>query len=360
MSAQLWQIQLQFQQGDFLLDVDCTSDARVLGLFGPSGSGKTTCLEAIAGLRRHAKGKLSCGEQVWLDSRHDIRLKAEQRHIGYVPQDHLLFPHLNAEANMRFGMAQSANTESHFQTVIEVLELQHLLQHPVHQLSGGQAQRVALARALCAQPSMLMLDEPLAALDEALRHRILPFLLKVRNHFNIPILVVSHNAFELQALCDEVIALKDGRVVAQGAPVEIFTRSDIYPKASPQSFENTVEGKLIEHRSHGSRIDIGHNQLTVPKLEGIAIGSSVLASIPASDILIAKQAIEGLSARNNLKARIEKIDTSSSSVILHTHLENSGAAIIAELTPDATEALDLQTGQPVYLIFKSSSITTYG
>ncbi len=399
MTTHLWQIQLQVPQGNFLLDIDCHSDARVLGLFGPSGSGKTTCLEAIAGLRRHAKGALRCDNQVWLDSNKKIRLKAEQRNIGYVPQDHLLFPHLNAEANIRFGMprdrsaspsaplanqarlpetngmeaeesqtngaigmshpSHSQNAEAHFQDVVEVLELRHLLKHRIHQLSGGQAQRVALARALCAQPSMLMLDEPLAALDEALRHRILPFLLKIKNHFKIPILVVSHNALELQALCDEVIALKDGRVAAQDTPVAIFTQPDIYSKAAHHSFENTLQGKLVGHQTHSSQIQIGKTHLTTLQLKELKIGSSVLISIAASDILVSKQAVEGLSARNSIEARIERIDTSHSEVLVHTSLHNSDKHLIAELTFNAVEALNLQVGQPVYLFIKSSAISTY-
>lgn len=361
MSTPLWHIQLQVQQGSFTLDIDCQSDARVLGLFGPSGSGKTTCLESIAGLRAQTRGTLRCREQVWLDSKTACCLKPEQRGIGYVPQQHLLFPHLTAEQNLRFGQTDSTSSQKLFNDIVDVLELRHLLDHRIHQLSGGQAQRIALGRALCSDPRMLMLDEPLASLDAALRQRILPFLVKVREHFKIPILIVSHSAFELQALCDEVITVKDGQVTGQGTPNEIFTKAEHYHSATSDGFENILQGKVIDHTKHGSLVQIAPGcSISVLGNRG-KLNDTLMVGIPANDILIAKNPVKGISARNRLPARIENINTVGNSVALTTRLhEASNTALVVELTIDAIEDLSIAVGDSLHLYIKSSAIKFYG
>jgi molybdate transport system ATP-binding protein len=218
----------------FTLDIDCECTHRVTGLFGPSGSGKTTLIESIIGLRKRARGYIACGASVWMDSEQLIFVKTEHRGIGYVPQDHLLFPHYNVRKNLECGVARSqskgADFAAIFKEVVEVLELDSLLNRKTADLSGGEKQRVALGRALCSCPRVLMLDEPLASLDLELRDRILPFLIRVKDHLKIPILMVSHNPMELQALCDEVMVLREGKIIAQGSPQDVFTREDIYLK----------------------------------------------------------------------------------------------------------------------------------
>ncbi len=360
MSPPLWEIKLQVPQGAFQLALDIKSDARVLGIFGPSGSGKTTLIETVAGLRKQATGLLRCGAHTWLHSEQGTHHTAETRNIGYVPQDLLLFPHLNARQNLQFGQQRSQGQASIFDEVIEVLELEHLLEHRIEQLSGGQKQRIALGRALCSAPQLLILDEPLAALDAELRHRILPFLLRVRAHFNSPILIVSHNPFELQALCDEVIALRDGQVVCQGRPIEVFTHSEIYTTLAAEGFQNVLPARVLTHATHHTQValDATHtlNLLHQPN----PVGDDVLVSIPARDILIATQVVSGLSARNCLPAQIESLTTLKNQVALKVRLAGSELpAWVIELTPDAVESLHLCAKQPIYLIIKSSSISVY-
>ncbi|MEE3178395.1 MAG: ATP-binding cassette domain-containing protein, partial [Verrucomicrobiota bacterium] len=186
------------------MEAEFTGSRRVTGLFGASGSGKTTWLETMAGLRRSARGFIQFGETVWLDSDARIDVPPEQRGIGYVPQDHLLFPHMTVRRNLQSGQQRAAVSGHDFkrmlEDVVDVLELDSLLERGVRELSGGERQRVALGRALCSGPRLLLLDEPLASLDLQLRLRILPFLQRVRDHFDVPMLVVSHNPIELQAL----------------------------------------------------------------------------------------------------------------------------------------------------------------
>ncbi len=367
MSRPLWEMRLRLPLDKFELDVHCTSERRVIGLFGPSGSGKTTWLETVAGLRRHARGYLRCGESVWLDSEAGIRLRAEQRGIGYVPQDHLLFPHLSVRQNLESG-ARRARREGHdfaaiFAEVVEVLELAPLLGRKPGGLSGGERQRVALGRALCSGPRMLMLDEPLASLDAELRHRILPFLLRVRDHFDIPIFVVSHNPLELQALCDEVIALRAGKIVFQGPPIEVFTRSDIYPTAAGDGFENILPATVATHHAHSTQIVLGAGAegpcASLVKLAQPA-GAAILVGIRANDILVATQPISGLSARNCLPATVESIQAVDSKVLLTARLRQAEAPeIVVELTHDALTDLNLSEGSAIHLVMKSNAFSVY-
>ncbi len=300
----------------FSLDVECTTSQRVVGLFGPSGSGKTTWLETIAGLRRDARGYLSCGDAVWLDSDAGINLPPEDRGIGYVPQDHLLFPHHDVRRNLEIGsrraLREGHNFTAAFADVVRVLELEPLLQRTIGGLSGGERQRVALGRALCSGPRLLMMDEPLASLDIQLRHRILPFLLRVRDSFKIPIVIVSHNLIELQALCDEVIALRDGSIIAQGEPTEVFTRADIYTSAAAEGFENILPAVVIAHAEHTTTLRVGDDddgqEVSVLRAE-LPADDHVMIGIPANDILVATHRVRGLSARNCLAATIKTIET---------------------------------------------------
>lgn len=350
----------------FDLDVDCSTNERVLGLFGPSGAGKTTWLETVAGLRR-ATGYVRCGDAVWLDSEAGVDLSPERRGIGYVPQDHLLFPHRDVRGNLRAGMHRALGRDGgpavSLDDVVAVLELEPLLRREVGGLSGGERQRVALGRALCSGPQLLMLDEPLASLDLALRHRILPFLLRVRERFRVPMLVVSHSPTDLQALCGEVVALRQGRVLIQGPPTTVFTRADVYRTASREGFENVVPGTVVGHREHVTTLRLGHEaggqELSVLRVERPP-GAEVMIGVQAHDILVATRRIGGLSARNWLGGELEGIATVDHKRVLTVRLDGvSTPSVVIELTQDAVDELDLGVGGRLWLIVKSSSIAVY-
>lgn len=202
-------LKLRVEQGRFALTMDESLQARALALFGPSGSGKTTALEAIAGLRTPASGMIAIGERTLFDSVGGVNLPARLRRVGYVPQDALLFPHLSVKANVRYG-APARAPDPH---VVEILELAPLMPRRVDGLSGGERQRVALARALHPQPSVLLLDEPLAAVDLAHRRRILDALIEIRDGMGIPIVYVTHAPEEAAAIANRVLMLEGGRVV---------------------------------------------------------------------------------------------------------------------------------------------------
>lgn len=198
------------RQGEFTLEIHERIDVRVTALFGPSGAGKTTVLDAIAGLRRPAHGTIAVGERQLYASALGIDLPPHRRHVGYVTQDVALFPHLNVRRNVLYGQRHGQKLD--LTTVAEMLEVGSLLDRHVHQLSGGEKQRIALARALMSAPSVLLLDEPLAAVDVERRRRILPYLERVRDQLAVPIIYVTHDQEELRRIADRVITLEDGRV----------------------------------------------------------------------------------------------------------------------------------------------------
>ena len=196
-------IDVTMQQGDFTLSVRDAAQVEVLGLFGPSGSGKTSLLEAIAGIRTPDAGEIRIGERILFSSEKRIDLPARERHIGYVPQDALLFPNMNVTANITYG---SRSPES-FDALVQILDLRELQERRVDKLSGGEKQRVAIARALMTRPSILLLDEPLAGVDRERRDVILPYILRIRRELHVPLIYVTHDEAEMNSIADRVLRL---------------------------------------------------------------------------------------------------------------------------------------------------------
>jgi molybdate transport system ATP-binding protein len=203
-------LDVELTQGTFVLAAAVRIDARTAALFGPSGAGKTTILDAIAGLRHPSRGSIVVDGRVLYSSDARIDLPPHQRHVGYVPQDVALFPHMNVRRNLLYGRHPGVSPE--LDRVVGMLEIDRLLDRRVTDLSGGERQRVAVGRALMSGPSLLLLDEPLAAVDVPLRRRILPYVQRVRDELRIPILYVSHDREEVSALADVVVLVENGRV----------------------------------------------------------------------------------------------------------------------------------------------------
>ena len=207
-------------QGSFRLEVREQLASRITALFGPSGAGKTTVLDAVAGLRRPQRGSIAVGSRVLFASDRGINLPPHHRRVGYVPQDVALFPHMDVRRNVLYGRREGQKLAVN--VVMSMLEIEGLLDRAVAQLSGGERQRVALARALMSSPELLLLDEPLAAVDVERRRRILPYLERVRDQLAVPIIYVTHDAAEVRLLADHVVVLDQGQVVRSGAPADVI------------------------------------------------------------------------------------------------------------------------------------------
>ncbi len=341
----------------FDLRVSFETTSQVTGIFGASGAGKTSLLEALAGLRSGVLGRVTQGAEVWLDSALGQRLAPEQRRIGYVPQDLLLFPHLNVHRNLLSGAMRGDRrgaVEETFGRVCRLLELEPLLQRGVGSLSGGERQRVALGRALCSQPQLLLMDEPLASLDLPLRRRVLPFLRRVRQELDVPIVLISHDPFEVQALCDDLLVLDKGRLLARGAPSQVLTDPAVFPLAEEQGYENVLPCTLESSGEGVTTVLLGEQQRLITRRGEGAPGSSALVAIPAREVLIATEEPRGLSARNVLAAELTAVRAAGAVRLITARLGNEGPELAVEVTEEARSQLCLEPGLQVFLIIKST------
>jgi molybdate transport system ATP-binding protein len=333
--------------------------ADVTAIMGPSGAGKTSLLEALAGLRPGARGRVVVGDAAFLDSSRGLSLAPEARGVGFVPQDAGLFPHLTALANVRFG---ARGNEGRVETAIDTLEIRPLLgRHPAS-LSGGEKQRVALARALATEPRLLLLDEPLAALDVGLRERILPYLLRIREEWKVPCLYVTHNVGEAVALGGDVLLLGEGRVLAHGKPLDLLSSAGLSREAET-GIENLLPGRVVSHDLGGgtTRIELeGGPFVSVPLSIGLASGSRVTLAFRAEDVLVAVEKPDGLSARNVYAARLLSVEQTGVDLTLRCALPGPGPAWLVRVTPAAASALALVAGRDVWLAVKSHSVRIYG
>lgn len=364
----------------FELQVSWYTQQRATGIFGRSGAGKTTLLEAIAGLDSRARGVIRLEEDgvadTWLDSTRGICLPTERRGIGYVPQDGLLFPHFDVRRNLLAGAQrarrQGIETDSLLQNVCDLLELTPLLARPVRGLSGGERQRVALGRALMSGPRILLLDEPLASLDLALRRKVLPLLVRVRDEMRIPILFVSHEPTEVQALCNDVMVLDRGRIVAQGPTHEVLTHPDIFPLAAARRYETVLEVTVIASTTKGSAVaeDGAAEDGATVRLAGTEIalwtppprvgpGARLWVGIPADDVILARDRPSLLSARNRVPAVVRSIEPVDTRLLIRAQVSAQTPPIAVLLTHAARDELALRPGDDVYLIIKANACALY-
>ena len=339
----------------FRLSVAARLGAGLTAVMGPSGAGKTSLLEAIAGLRRRARGRIVVEGRVLLDSATGVDTPPERRRVGYVPQDAGLFPHLTALDNIRFGAGRASSTVD---SAIETLAIRPLLRRFPASLSGGEKQRVALARALAHAPRLLLLDEPLAAMDVGLRERVLPYLLRIRDDWKVPILYVTHNVGEALALAGSVLLLRDGALEAQGAPLDLLAAPGLRAEAR-LGIENLFVGRVTQHDEAAgvTRVTLdGGGSVSAPFDPARTVGSPATVAIRAEDILVCREQPQGLSARNAYPARVLRLDRSGADVTLRCTLEGGDAAWLVRLTPAAVEALSLRPAADVWLAVKSHSI----
>ena len=348
-------IRLELALGAFELECALELDSKSVGIFGPSGAGKTSLLEAVAGWRRPRAGRVAVGGRVLFDSAAGVDLPPGARGVGYVPQEGLLFPHWDVRRNVRAGRGRGGGEEL-FERALDVLELRPLLARGVATLSGGERQRVALARALCSAPELLLFDEPLGGLDLPLRRRILPYLVRVREAFDVPLLFVSHDPTEVQAVCDHVVVLAQGRVTAEGAPLAVLGG----PGVGGTDFENVLRGEVATSGEATAELCVPPGLRVQVPLRGLREGDTALFGLRADDILIsvAPEPPRGLSARNVLPARVVRLDARGADVVLCAvplSAAGPGPELLVGLTPGAVRELELAPGRAVHLVFKTQS-----
>jgi len=347
-------VELELPLASFALRVKATLAKKTTAVMGPSGAGKTSLLEAIAGLRRGVRGRISLSGAVVLESERGIDLPPEQRRVGYVPQDAGLFPHLTVMDNVRFGARGGAERVT---SAIQTLEIGPLIKRYPGSLSGGEKQRVALARALASDPRVLLLDEPLASLDVGLKERIIPYLLRIRDEWKLPGLYVTHNVGEALALAGEVMLLRDGGVESRGAPLDLLSSPGLMREAEA-GIENLLQGRVLAHDEPAGVTCVelaGGLVVAAPLAMERAVGWPATVAVRAEDILVATEPPRGLSARNVYEARIAAIDRTGRDMTLRCEVAG-GRSLLVRVTPAAVAALGLSTGRSVWLAIKSHSV----
>lgn len=356
-------IDVQLQRGTFALEASFALDQPVTGLFGSSGSGKSTLLNLVAGLAHPDKGWLKLGDKFLFDSRKNINLSSNKRQVGVVFQDSQLFPHLAIKQNLLYGYKRTAKNQRRFEVaeIIDLLEIGHLLKKRPTQLSGGEKQRVGLGRALLASPQFLLLDEPLASLDQGLKGQILPFLKRVKDELELPMVYISHSMEEILHLTDHLVVINNGRILGAGHFYDVINTEAVQGFANSMGLENIITVSIIEHdKESGHTIaQIQGNRLLLPYSEKFSIGERCYISVRSSEIAIAKQHIAHISIQNQLKGNIVNCQKSASCVAVHVDI-GIGTHIVADISFKAFTELDFQQGDDVYCLIKVHSFAFLG
>lgn len=340
----------------FTLDVDLDLPGRgVTALFGHSGSGKTTLLRCIAGLERAPQGQLSVQGEVWQSDTH--WLPTHKRPLGYVFQEASLFPHLSVLGNLRYGLKRAAGAQRvSLDQAIELLGIGHLLARKPDQLSGGERQRVGIARALGLSPSLLLMDEPLAALDLKRKQEILPYLERLHRELDIPVLYVSHSPDEVARLADHIVVMEAGRAVATGRLSETLARLDL-PIRLGEDAGVMLDAVVAERDAqwHLARVAFPGGSLWV-RDGGHAIGSAVRVRILARDVSIALNHVTGISIQNCLRATVDQLANDDHPALALARLTLGPSPLIARLTRRSAAELALAPGQQVWVQIKAVAL----
>jgi molybdate transport system ATP-binding protein len=342
---------------NFALDVQFTTAHGITILFGPSGAGKTTLLDCIAGLTTPNSGKIAIADQILFDHSGGTNIPPQNRKTGYVFQDLALFPHLSVEKNIEYGLASLNQPDRRKKTeaILDSFRITNLRDRKPKEISGGERQRVALARALVTDPCILLLDEPLAALDASTKSKIIDDLRAWNAAHNIPILYVTHNREEVFALGDRVLVLENGRIIADGTPHGVMAAPRRESLAQLIGFENIFHAKVAAtNEARGTmtcRLTDSNVELETPLVRA-ETGSTLLVGIRAGDILLATVQPQGLSARNILPGQV--LSLKQRDVIVAAQV-NCGVEMEVHLTLAARDSLQLQPGREVWLIVKTHS-----
>lgn len=338
----------------FELDVQFATSHRVTTLFGSSGSGKTSVLSMVAGFVTPAEGTIVQNQRILTDTRQGVNLRPEQRRMGFVFQDHLLFPHLTVEANLRYGARRQrhAAAPGDFSRVVTVLELGTLLQRSPANLSGGERQRVGIGRALLSRPELLLLDEPWAALDETLRDRILSYTERVVHEWNIPILFVSHDQGAVRRLAEWVIVLAQGRVVAAGKPSDVLSRPELLGSKDASGPVNLLRIDKPIHKEGHLIGQVGTQFVQISSVATHATGPLYVQFSP-KEVMFSREDVVGISARNHLRGRILQFVELPHCVFVAVDV---GQVIWGEVTRDAIIDLGLKVGMDVVCLVKTTSL----
>jgi molybdate transport system ATP-binding protein len=352
------EVDVAHRLGVFTLELRFTSQGRLTAFFGQSGAGKTSLVNIIGGLIRPDRGRVAVDGTTLTDTAAGIFVPTHRRHVGYVFQEGRLFPHLTVRQNLLFGrwFRPPQERKIELDTVLDLLGIGHLLHRRPGALSGGEKQRVAIGRALLASPRLLLMDEPLAALDEERKAEILPFIERLRDEADVPIIYVSHSLAEVSRLANSIVVLRNGRMVATGDAAEVLSRTELVPQDAAEEAGAVIEARILQH-------DIGFGLTTLQSKAGLLrsphldlpTGTIVRVRIRARDVMVANAPPVGLSALNVLAGKVVELRNSGATVV-EVAIDCNGVKLVARLTRKSVETLRLVPELPVYAILKSVAL----
>lgn len=355
------QVAIKHQQGDFTLAADFACDHGLTALFGRSGAGKTTLVNLIAGLIRPQQGRISINDRMLVDTASGIFVPPHQRRIGYVFQEGRLFPHLTVRQNLLYGRWFNSREDSiTLEQIVDLLGIAPLLPRRPGNLSGGEKQRVAIGRALLSRPDLLLMDEPLAALDAARKDEILPYLERLRDDLSLPIVYVSHAVPEVTRLADTVVLLADGRVQAVGGMAELSSRLDLFPLLGRYEAGAVLSATIVRHdeaygltelRCNAGRLFIAHSSR--------AVGETLRLRIRARDVTLSLDYPDRTSALNIFVGIVTELKQDDGPQV-EVKLDCNGDTLLARVTRLSAERLKLAPGVAVHAMIKTVALDSAG
>ena len=352
------EVDIRVRRGAFRLEGAFRSDAPIVALFGRSGSGKSTIVEAIAGLLRPDAGHIRVGGRTLFDAGRGIDLTPEARRVGCVFQDALLFPHLSVRGNLAYGerLTPAAERFVDRERVLSLLGLAPLLERRPATLSGGEKQRVALGRTLLASPRLLLLDEPLAALDAPRKAEILGYIELLRDNLRLPMVYVSHAVEEVTRLADRLVLVSDGRTLAEGDVAEILSRADLKPHTGRFEAGAVIDARVARHdEKYGlTTLAFDGGELVVPNVDALP-GEPVRARIRSRDVALALERPRAASFQNVLEAAVEGIGEEFGAIV-EVALRVGPTPLAARITRESAERLELAAGKRVFALVKAIAI----
>jgi molybdate transport system ATP-binding protein len=352
------EVDIRVRREDFTLDAAFAADAPIVALFGRSGAGKSTIVNAIAGTVRPESGRISVDGRTLFDSKANVDVKPEARHVGYVFQDALLFPHMTVAANLAYGERLTPRDARFVDRarVIALLDLARLMDRRPGSLSGGERQRVAIGRALLASPRVLLMDEPLASLDAPRKAEILAYIELLRDELRLPIVYVSHALEEVTRLADFMVVVADGRVSAAGSVADVLARPEVQAQTGRFDAGAVIEARVARHdeRYGLTALAFDGGELIVPNVDALA-GEPVRVRIRARDVSLATEAPRGVSIQNVLPAEVVSL-SGEFGAIVDVALRVGGTRLVARVTRKAVDDLALAPGLHVHALVKAVSI----
>jgi molybdate transport system ATP-binding protein len=351
-------VDIRHRLGNFQLDASFTTAGGLVALFGRSGSGKTSIINIIAGLIRPDQGRVAIGDEVLVDTAQGAFVPLHRRRIGYVFQEGRLFPHLSVRQNLLYGrwFVPHADRRDDLSRVVDLLGIGSILERAPGKLSGGEKQRVAIGRALLASPRLLLMDEPLASLDEARKAEILPYIERLRDQSRVPIVYVSHSIAEVARLASSIVLLSDGKVAAAGPTSEIMHRIDLFPLTGRAEAGAIIDAIVERHDEAFGLTELRSRAglWKLPRLDA-PIGTRLRLRVRARDVMLAGSAPPDLSALNVLPGVVSAVGVGEGPIV-DIRLDCNGEALLARLTRYSVERLGIAPGAQVYALVKSVAL----